>query len=487
MVTAGMLLLGCAWACGCGGPGPEEYGPVMYDFVESFSRAHFVRGTQVIDFGTIEARQHLLSGWSGDRRRRDGTTYVEGRGSQSLLEFSWGRRTDLEVHLRGVAVGARAVSLDLNRRHRERIELGGGDADYEVVFPKEAVARGTNRMWLRYDYGPRRANRSYRSVAIEMERIRLVAPGSRAARLPAINAAARELIVPAGAKIAYDLEIEGGSVITFRGPLPEGGPDARLAIAVRHDGEQDVEIARLGASEARRSVAIPGQDRRIVRLSFRALKASHPNGGATTVRLSHPLIRAPLAGGKDLRRVHARRIGGGKPWPNIIVYLIDTLRADHLGCYGYARPVSPHIDAFAADAVLFDHAMAQSSWTKPSVASLFTGVWPGTHGVIGEGQGLPDEDLTIAEILARAGMRTAAFVANGHVGASFGFAQGFDYFEMVNGKEGNQNGPPPRSEVVNRRVFSWLERRPADAPVFLYVHTVDPHSPYEPTSSFRWR
>ena len=94
----------------------------------------------------------------------------------------------------------------------------------------------------------------------------------------------------------------------------------------------------------------------------------------------------------------------------------------------YQKPVSPHIDAFAQDATLFENAIAQSSWTKASVASLFTGLTPTVHGIHGREDRLSDKAVTLAETLRAEGYRTAAFMTNTSVGEAFGFGQGFDEF-----------------------------------------------------------
>ena len=85
------------------------------------------------------------------------------------------------------------------------------------------------------------------------------------------------------------------------------------------------------------------------------------------------------------------------PGPNAILISIDTLRADHLGCYGYARPTSPHLDRFAAAGALFEHAVAESSWTMPSHASLLTGLLPSRHGMLDDTSRLADSIPTLAE------------------------------------------------------------------------------------------
>src|SRR5512138_2544936 len=98
------------------------------------------------------------------------------------------------------------------------------------------------------------------------------------------------------------------------------------------------------------------------------------------------------------------------PGPNAILVSIDTLRADHLGCYGYARATSPRIDRFAAGGAVFERAIAESPWTMPSHASLLTGLEPSRHGMLDDQSRLADSIPTLAEQLRKAGVQTAAFV-----------------------------------------------------------------------------
>jgi len=171
--------------------------------------------------------------------------------------------------------------------------------------------------------------------------------------------------------------------------------------------------------------------------------------------------------------------------PDVIVYLVDTLRADHLGCYGYGRDTSPRIDAFAAESVLFEDAVAQSAWTRPSVTSLLTGLDPHSHRVQERLDGLPESFDTLPEILRREGYQTAAFVSSAVITAKFGFGQGFDTFRQ-RVKE-TIEPERPTSEWVNEEALRWLEQRDPDRPFFLFLHTLDPHMPYRPPEPFRRR
>jgi len=171
---------------------------------------------------------------------------------------------------------------------------------------------------------------------------------------------------------------------------------------------------------------------------------------------------------------------------NVIVVLIDTLRSDHLGCYGYARPTSPNIDRIAAEGFVFDAAIAQSSWTAPSVASLFTSVYPSAHGVVRFGSKIPQEFTTLAEVLHQRGLKTAAFSANmAFVSPEKAFDQGFDTFEVLTRRalpdETDQKifgKVSSEAEAVTDRVLRHLEGV-GNEPFFLYVHYIDPHTPYD--------
>ncbi len=153
---------------------------------------------------------------------------------------------------------------------------------------------------------------------------------------------------------------------------------------------------------------------------------------------------------------------------------MDTLRADHLGVYGYALPVCPHLDAFAREATVY-RGIAQSSWTKSSVASLLTGRCPLGHRAQTRGDTLPSDTTTLSKILSGAGYRTFALYANTWVSETFGLDQGFEDRRFVIAP----------SERLNRELFAWLEGVHGDERLFAYVHTIDPHAPYSPPDAFR--
>src|SRR5262249_51792715 len=112
--------------------------------------------------------------------------------------------------------------------------------------------------------------------------------------------------------------------------------------------------------------------------------------------------------------------------PDLVVVVVDTLRADRLGCYRRPPGLPPLLGSLASRGHLFRHAYAQSSWTNPSVASLLTSRYQSQHGVVAFGSVLSDDELTLPEVLQHAGYATAGFLANGVLAGKLGYQQGFD-------------------------------------------------------------
>ena len=115
--------------------------------------------------------------------------------------------------------------------------------------------------------------------------------------------------------------------------------------------------------------------------------------------------------------------------PDVVLIIIDTLRADHLGTYGYYCDTSPSIDAFAKESIVFENAVVQSPWTLPSHMSMLTSLYPSSHGVIKEDRSLADEHITLAELMREGGYRTAAFTDGWLLRPRYGFDQGFDTYK----------------------------------------------------------
>lgn len=166
---------------------------------------------------------------------------------------------------------------------------------------------------------------------------------------------------------------------------------------------------------------------------------------------------------------------------NVLLLTIDTLRADHLSSYGYARQTSPAIDGLAARGVLFDNAFTYWPKTRGSFAAMFTSLYAAQNGLTVRDRDLPDYNQTLAEVLKEAGYSTAAAVDNGNLDRALGFAQGFDRYEQV-WLTGETEAE--RTEQLTSFAVDFLASYDETKPFFLWIHYVNPHAPYEPPE--RW-
>ena len=172
--------------------------------------------------------------------------------------------------------------------------------------------------------------------------------------------------------------------------------------------------------------------------------------------------------------------------PNVLLYMIDTLRADHTSLYGYARDTTPYLKKLGAQGLVFDDCLAQATWTKPSVASLLTSLYSFTHAIRRDHDTIPQGSTTLAEQLRAAGYVTASMVTNPLVGRLSGLQRGFDYLSewQVAARYLKENEDRATDSAgLNQVLFPWLDQH-RDEPFFLYAHATDPHAPYRPPAGF---
>jgi len=165
--------------------------------------------------------------------------------------------------------------------------------------------------------------------------------------------------------------------------------------------------------------------------------------------------------------------------PSVLLITIDTLRADHLGCYGYGRPTSPHIDRLASEGALFERVTTSLPRTTQSIASILTGRFPKGHGARGLFSRLSQANVTLAEILKSEGYATGAFVSNLFLAPGKGFEQGFEVYGNSPRRYDGDSAPE-----VTAGALAWLRALPQEKPFFLWVHYLDPHWTYAPSPPF---
>jgi arylsulfatase A-like enzyme len=182
--------------------------------------------------------------------------------------------------------------------------------------------------------------------------------------------------------------------------------------------------------------------------------------------------------------------------PDVLIIILDTVRADHVSAYGYHRPTTPSIDRLAAEGALFSRASSTATWTVPAHASLFTGHYPSTHGTDAERMQLPRESVTLAELAAARGYRTALFTANFWVTSITGLDRGFEHVEFAGARAltsgsfmalaaeralalAGADDTDAGAAMVTRHALEWIAQTGRDRrPFFAVVNYMEAHEPY---------
>jgi arylsulfatase A-like enzyme len=263
--------------------------------------------------------------------------------------------------------------------------------------------------------------------------------------------------IPSGWTVGHTLEVPAGA------RLVAGVRSTRrgwIKATMHRDGAEPVLLAKKAThgSGASLDVDLGHLAGQVVRIDLTA--------GPLDIVVGKPRIVVPPAGKGVERHVHAR---------NVILYLVDTLRADKLSAYNPGTAVlTPGMDRFAQKAAVFERSHAPANWTKPSVATLMSSRLPWQHGAVTHEAVMPDDVPLVQELMQEHGFYTAGFVTNGFITGKFGFKRGWHDWSH-SGASGRA-----RAAIVVDDVLSWLDTRPAIQPFFIYIHTTDPHSPYAP-------
>ncbi|HEY8428443.1 MAG TPA: sulfatase [Sandaracinaceae bacterium] len=422
-----------------------------------------------VDFGTPARLHYTMGRWhngflsdvsAGDRDfTRTGT---EARAFVHVDEAA-----ALTLRLRGRAVASRSVAVYVNGRRAGQVDFGGdGVEEHDVAVAPELVVRGENEIMLR----------ASQTRAVEGEQVAFELDSLWLLPSPVPNG---ELTPPRYAELVRELSAGGES---RRGVVVRGPTSVRWYAEIPEDAKLSFAVASAGASPGTARVTITPEGGEPVEL-FRAplaprwseqlLDLSRFAGEVVRIEMSvdageagfaQPAVVVPLP--PPLAPARAR---------SAIVVLVDTLRATKLRVYEpRSRVQTPALDAFAAEAAVFERAQSPENWTKPAVASILTSLTPTTHNTKTDRAALPESALMVSEVFQREGFATASFIANGYVSDRFGFRQGWDHYTNYIREQRNTE-----AEKVFDEAIAWIEAH-RDERFFAYVHTIDPHVPYDP-------
>jgi arylsulfatase A-like enzyme len=269
-------------------------------------------------------------------------------------------------------------------------------------------------------------------------------------------------------EIEYKVAIPEEAYISVGLGIVEPDPPVEFSVAVKQGGSAEDLFKRQVSADQKWSdvkIDMTTYANEEVDIVFRA----DCQDGRNVALWSNPILYRAETGGEGSSKAPYRDRD-----LNVILYLIDALRADHLDAYGYSRKTAPTITQLANEGVKFARCFSQETWTKPSISSLFTGTPSLVHGVRGHADAVPNYMVLLPEILRSYGYATASFSTNSHMGPITNLTRGSSYFEKAYLLEREHCSP---------EAAAFLEKH-ADRKVFLYVHTVEPHWQYKPPEEF---
>jgi arylsulfatase A-like enzyme len=426
-------------------------------------------GGPLVDLGTASQHRATLgghrTGWGRLETADGATTASLGERGRATLHLTASDASAAWLAVRLHPGGADTLEVAVRGQRVGSATLGQGNAwtAVAVAIPPGVLAPGDNPVELRLQ-GPR----GRAGALVDWVWLADAEPSSLEPRFPAVRHEGERavLALPAGTSLSYTLRVPPGARVSAR-VSSSGAGATRIAVRARLEDGREVPLAEVPATGSGRqelSASLSGLAGELVGLEIEAA------GGDAL--LADPLVLRPvptsprwaIEGTPDTRA------------SNLVIFLIDALRADHLSAYDSSTRVrAPMLERFAAGGTLFEAAQAQENWTKPSVATLLTSLYPSTHNTKSGEAILPSEVDTIAELLQERGFATAAFIANGYVSDRFGFDQGWDSYRNYV-REGLRN----RADAVVDDAIAWLEERPREQPFFMYIHVIEPHVPYSP-------
>ncbi len=387
------------------------------------------------------------------------------------------------------------LTLVLDGREVGSAPLTADWQEHRIPLPDPLGATADNtttlhRLVLRFSYATRPSqvseNADERELSAAFAALAILPRGWSATRpMPraTLDAASRRLTLQPGSAVtipfrgAGHFELRLGTVSTDK--RSSGAGAVELAIELLSPGSDRRTLWHGPPAEAaNRSWAgsVTSQALYRIRLSAGRQTGVSPGEAGGTVEIELPPAYLRLTAQSTQATRDTQTGSATAEPPHIFIYLIDTLRADALGVYGSRAAVSPRLDAFASEAVVYEKAWSPSSWTLPAVASLFTGTFPFEHGLMTGLHGYSgDPELTLASRLRSAGFHTIGLSHSPLVGPAHGLNAGFTRFHLNDQLTGTQL----RSARLRRYLTSELATASgATSPLFVYLHGVAPHAPY---------
>ena len=421
-----------------------------------------------LDLGSVAVAERLVSGWSEPiAEGPDGQSsrwVAQGASLRLAFRTPADRRLTLTAR-RPESLAEQQLEVWLNGRQLVSHDLESVWSTFTVEAPREEWLAGSNLLALRFGT-PLEAEDALRGAQVARLVVETVAEPALAAGRDQKGAYVRQ---PAGTWVDLFRRLPEGSPRILLAGGGRGGAAARVALDIEPEGGAATEAWRGEVAVGRpQSVDLSAWSGDLVRLRLSAID------GAVAWRrleLQGGRPQSPLASsGADRQALVV-----ADERPNLLLYVIDTLRADHTSVYGYQRRTTPRLEELAGEGIVFDPAWANASWTWPGTVTLLTGALPSVHGAVNLLNLVSPKVGLLSETLQAAGYTTHAVVTNTNLREGRGTDRGWDDYRYLH----DSPGPTESSAFINRELLPRLaELAASDRPFFVYLHSVDPHLPY---------
>jgi arylsulfatase A-like enzyme len=455
------VAVGALAFAGCDQPVPDADLTSLHmvdDYVETVDRAVVSRAVATLEWDGVVRGIRPTMGWAGsETNERVGVDYawVVAHEAHLVADVRGGRPLWLEFRawpFTWDGAPRQRVDVEVNGHLVDSVRMRSGIDEYRVALPERITHPGRNRIRFRFGYAesPERVDptsRDRRTLAAAFDWVRVRprwtrAPAQDDAPLSVENGA---LELDPGVALTRHVVVDGDAVVE----VATAAESAPVEVWVR---QPKVGFRRLGTAAA-------GTTRRFGLHEWR--------GTSVELTVTGRGVRTPVA-------IDAWKLYASSPAErpaNVVVVVVDTLRADHVGCYG-GTVETPVLDDLAARGVRFDDARSHAPITGPSHASLFTSRFPLEHGVHTNAQIFSPRGVSLPRAMRESGRITAAFVSLGVLNAGFGFGAGFDTY----GDRFERDWMKDAGEI-NDEVVRWLDEA-GSRPFFLFVHYSEPHEPH---------
>ncbi|MBL4633221.1 MAG: sulfatase, partial [Kofleriaceae bacterium] len=439
-------------------PSARDGYQVWRSLLQEASRAELRFGGPFIDLGTADQNKYTQgnweSGWStskSDKSDKPAATLSGGKGH--LNTYLLNAPKELVIRARSTA-GAQSASLSLGSQALGEIKLNGEWQTYRLAIAKEA----TGRKLIKFTHD--------KATAMEVDFVWL--SDKSGAKVPSIvdhtrpikigKGLRRSLLAPGAQTYSYYLHIPEKATLIF-----DYASQSSQDFIVRVEGvDNKINEVFRGSSEGEWKTAkvdLSAYAGLAVRLEMATEGAG--SGGAW----GEPgIFVTPTKYSEDT-------IIKAKKAKNLVMIIMDTTRADQFELFAPGNGIhTPNIDAFSKKATSFTRAYNNGNWTKPSVLSIFSGLYPATHTATKPESMVPEGIELISEHLQKNGMKTQGFSSNPVVSEKFGFERGWDGYEVFYEE-------PARGKAMYERASKWVEDN-GDEPFFMFIQTIDPHTTY---------